>query len=161
RPFLFYHPRLFGRRRHHRQVDEASAGGAVKDLDRRFLVIAGFGEKDIVHVGLRVSVIQGKPARLHLHHNAVSRQEHMIGGRQREAENLLLIGRDRFWVGEGLRVEAMRLAMGSPLIFNGSVSTGVEKLNTSVREATSRGSLTSQVCHLAPSSSPMWMGRGI
>src|SRR5882757_1193778 len=95
-------------RLHHRQIDEAHGRPAVEYLNGRFLVVAGLGEEDVVHVGLRVPVVQRKPARLHLHHDAVSRQEHMIGGRQRETKDLPLIRGDRLRIAERIAVAAAK-----------------------------------------------------
>jgi len=49
-------------RLHHRQIDKAHGRPAVEYFNGRFLVVAGLGEEDVVHVGLRVSVVQRKPA---------------------------------------------------------------------------------------------------
>src|SRR5947208_4694234 len=54
------------------------AGTCVIDPLRRFLIILGFGEKDVRYKGLRVSVIERKPTRLYLHHDAMARQENVV-----------------------------------------------------------------------------------
>lgn len=44
-------------RLHHRQIDEAHGRPAVEYFNGRFLIVAGLGEEDVVHVGLRVAVV--------------------------------------------------------------------------------------------------------
>src|SRR6202043_3687594 len=45
---------------------------------------------------LRIAVVEGKPTRLHLHHDSVARKENVIGGRKAEAIQLLLTR--RYWL---------------------------------------------------------------
>src|SRR5512133_3660159 len=70
---------------HHRQLHTAGLSGGVVDALGGGAVVAGFGEEDVGHEGLGVAVIEGEPAGLHLHHDAVARQEHVVGRGQGEA----------------------------------------------------------------------------
>src|SRR6185312_11599649 len=76
--------RSLGRGRY-RQFDEARAVAGVEHALRGLAVAGRTSEEDVVHVGLRVAVVERKPARLDLHHNAVPGQEHVVHVRQREA----------------------------------------------------------------------------
>ena len=60
------------------QIDEAAVIDPLGSLD----IVGRLGEKDVIDKALRIAVIERKPARLHLHHNAMSRQKNMIGIRQ-------------------------------------------------------------------------------
>jgi hypothetical protein len=54
---------LFSRcRLHYRQINEARRRAAIEYLYSRLFVVAGLCEKDVVDIGLRISVIQRKPA---------------------------------------------------------------------------------------------------
>src|SRR5262249_48160179 len=49
-----------------------------------FPVIAGFCPKNIRNKSLRIAVIEREPSRLDLHHDAMTGQEYVIGGRKGE-----------------------------------------------------------------------------
>src|SRR5271166_812288 len=57
------------------------AGGMIDTL-HRFSIVLRLGPKDIGHKRLWIPIIQGKPARLNLHHDAVARQKYVVGIRQ-------------------------------------------------------------------------------
>src|SRR2546427_77077 len=46
------------------------------------LVVARFGPEDILHERLRIAVVEGEPARLHLHHHPVPGQKDVVRRRQ-------------------------------------------------------------------------------
>src|SRR6185312_15538117 len=56
--------------RDHRHFDRARLLGRVPDSLRRLDIVAGLREQDVGHVALRVAVVERKPARLDLHHDA-------------------------------------------------------------------------------------------
>src|SRR5256885_2104725 len=62
-----------------RHLDEAPLLGGMIDPLRCLAVIARFGPEDVRNEGLRVAVVEGEPARLDLHHDAVPRQENVVG----------------------------------------------------------------------------------
>ena len=82
-------------RRHHRQLDEARLAGRVIDPLRRLAVVRRLRAEDVRHEGLRIAIVEREPARLHLHHDAVARQEDVVRRRQREAVRQRLVGGDR------------------------------------------------------------------
>src|ERR1700738_2257552 len=61
-----------------RQLDETCIGARVIDVLHCLSIVSGFREQDVLHEDLRIPVIKRKPARLHLDHDAVARQEHMV-----------------------------------------------------------------------------------
>ena len=65
-----------------------------------FSVVAGFGEKDVVDVGLGVAVVEGKPAGLDLDHDAVSGEEDVVGVGEHEFISERRVGGDGFGFGE-------------------------------------------------------------
>src|SRR5215213_2529228 len=75
-----------------RQLDETR----VVDPLCCFLVVLGPRPEDALHECLRVAIVKWEPARLDLHHDAVTRQEHVIRCRQFETIFQRLIGCDRF-----------------------------------------------------------------
>src|SRR5262249_1958615 len=79
-----------------RQLNEARLPGSVVHSLDRFSVISGLGPEDIRNERLWVPVIQREPARLHLHHHAMTRKEDVVRGRQRKAIQQRLVGFDRF-----------------------------------------------------------------
>ena len=50
-----------------------------------FLVIRGFGEEDVGNKGLRIPVVEGKPAGLHLYHDAMAGKKDVVRRGQCEA----------------------------------------------------------------------------
>ena len=74
-------------------------------LGRRFIVLR-LGLEDIRHKGLRIAVIEREPARLDLHHDAMTRQERVVGGRERETIALRRVRRDRRGMREALPIAA-------------------------------------------------------
>src|SRR5262249_26700074 len=81
-----------GRRRNDRKIDEAAAGSSIDSLRRLYIVLL-FGEEDIRNEGLRITVVQWKPARLDLHHDAMPGKENMVRCRQREFVGQRLVRR--------------------------------------------------------------------
>jgi hypothetical protein len=61
----------------------AAPRGVIHALGR-LDVVRGFRKENIPHERLGVAIVERKPTRLHLHHDPVSRQEHVIHGRQDE-----------------------------------------------------------------------------
>ena len=61
-----------------RQLDETCIGARVMDVLHCLAVVGRFRNEDVRHEGLGIAVIQRKPARLHLDHDAVPRQEYMV-----------------------------------------------------------------------------------
>ena len=62
----------------YRQHNCASVRAAEPDLLRRLLIVLLLRVHDVLHVRLRVPVVQREQRRLHLHHDPVARQEHVI-----------------------------------------------------------------------------------
>ena len=62
---------------------------------RSLLIIPRLGVKNIVNVLLRVPIIKREQRRLHLQHNLVSRQKHVIHLRQPEVIQQRLVSRNR------------------------------------------------------------------
>ncbi len=89
-----------------RQLDEAGGVGRAVDALRRLDVAGGRREEDIRHECLRVPVVERKPARLHLHHDAVTGKKDVIRGRQRELVGQRLSRRNRLRRREALAVAA-------------------------------------------------------
>ena len=67
------------------------------DALRRFAIISRLGPEDVWHKRLRVAVIEREPARLHLHHDAVTRQKDMVRRRQSKAIKQRFVRHDRLW----------------------------------------------------------------
>src|SRR4029078_5565666 len=89
-------------RRHHRKLDEARR---IHALDR-FAVVGGFGPEDVRNERLGIPVVEREPARLHLHHDPVARQEDMVRGRKRELVEKRLARRDRLRRFQALAIPA-------------------------------------------------------
>ena len=64
------------------------------DALRGFAVVGGLGPENVGHESLRVAVVKRKPARLDLHHDAVARQEDVVGVGEIEAIEQWLVGGD-------------------------------------------------------------------
>jgi hypothetical protein len=64
--------------RHHRQQNARRRILRAIDLLRRFHIIGVGSFVDIVYKLLRIAVVQWKPGALHLHHNAMSLEKHMV-----------------------------------------------------------------------------------
>ncbi len=62
---------------------------------RGLLVVSRRCPEDARHERLRIAIVQREPARLHLDHDPVSREKHVVRGRQREAVQQRPVGRDR------------------------------------------------------------------
>jgi hypothetical protein len=60
------------------QFDETCVGWRVIDSLRRLLIVLRLGPENIGDEGLRIPVVQRKPARLNLYHNPVAWQENVI-----------------------------------------------------------------------------------
>src|SRR5579862_6516144 len=88
----------------HRQIDEARDSADVENALRRLLIVLGAREEDVVDVGLRIAVVERKPARLDLHHQTMAGQKHVIHLRQREAVLLHLAGGYRARVAQALAI---------------------------------------------------------
>ena len=69
-------------------------------------VVVGLGPEDVRHEGLRVAVVEGEPAGLDLHHDAVAGQEDVAGVGQGEAVQQRFIGHDRLGGIEVLAISA-------------------------------------------------------
>src|SRR3954467_9920977 len=78
--------------RYDRQLDEARV---VNPLCC-FLEVFGFGPEDVLHECLRVAIVKWEPARLDLHHDAVTREKDVIRRRQSETIFQRLISCDCF-----------------------------------------------------------------
>lgn len=61
------------------------------------LIVFWLSEEDAVNKRLRVSIVQWKPARLDLHHEAMSRLKHMIRRRKGKAIWKRFVRRNRPW----------------------------------------------------------------
>src|SRR6516164_7757145 len=88
----------------HRQIDESRDLAAAIHALCRFAVVAWNGEENVVDVRLRITVVEREPARLNLHHDAVTRQEHVVDVRQRETIALHLSRRYRAGLREAVMV---------------------------------------------------------
>src|SRR5512133_286996 len=82
--------------RDHGQLDKACLAGRVIDPLDRFSIVPLLRPENVWHERLRIAVIQRKPTRLHLHHDAVTGQEDVIRCRQREPVKQRLVGCDWF-----------------------------------------------------------------
>jgi len=60
------------RRRYKRQLNEAPRRRRVVHPLCGFSIVLGLGPEDVGNESLRVTIVQGKPARLHLHHDAMA-----------------------------------------------------------------------------------------
>ena len=67
------------------QADETGCTAHMVNPLSRLRIVSRSCKEDIRHEGLRVAVIERKPARLDLHHDPMAGQEHVVGGRQGEA----------------------------------------------------------------------------
>ena len=79
-------------RRDPRQLDEARLAGSVVDPLRGFLEVLRLRPEDAGDVLLRVAVVEGEPARLHLHHDPMPRAEDVVRVGQGEAVGERLVG---------------------------------------------------------------------
>ena len=73
---------------------------------RRLAVIPRLGPENIRHECLRIAVVERKPARLDLHHDAMARQEDVIRRGQGEAIEQRLVGGDGLGGFEALAIAA-------------------------------------------------------
>ena len=64
-----------------RQFNETAVVRSMVDTLRRLAVVGGFGPEDVRHERLWIAVVNGEPARLDLHHDAVPGTEDVVGGR--------------------------------------------------------------------------------
>src|SRR5690349_10343176 len=67
------------------QLDESGLAGRMVDALGGFAIVGGLGPENVGDEGLRIAVVEWKPARLNLHHNAVAGQEDVIRRGKREA----------------------------------------------------------------------------
>src|SRR5882762_10324678 len=100
----------------HRQIDEARRAPRMEDPLRGLAVVAGFGKKNVRHVGLWVAVVEREPARLDLHHDAVARQKHMVHVRQCELVALHLTRRNGTGMDQTLAVTSAALIRHQPAL---------------------------------------------
>jgi hypothetical protein len=96
------------RRRDQRQLNITLLTWSVVNPLHRFLVIGGLGPKDVRYKCLRIAIVEREPARLYLHHDAVTGEEDVVCRRQSELIKQRLIGRDRFGVGQALAIAAAK-----------------------------------------------------
>src|SRR5437763_8204608 len=68
---------------HDRKPDPRSVRPREHLLRRRAIILR-LPEEDVRHIGLRVAVVERKPARLHLHHQTMSRLNDIVYLRQGE-----------------------------------------------------------------------------
>src|SRR5579872_678325 len=92
----------------HRQIDEARGPAGVEHLLGRLLIISGSCEEYVLYIGLGVAVVEREPARLHLHHEAVARQEDVIHLWERKAVQLDLARRYGARMTQALAVAAAK-----------------------------------------------------
>src|SRR5262245_4812328 len=78
-----------------RQLDEAGLIRSAIHALRCLAIVPRLSEENVVDEGLRVAVVKREPAGLDLHHDAVTRQEHVIRVWQREAIGLQVVGGNR------------------------------------------------------------------
>ena len=79
---------------HDGQIDETGVGGGMIDLLLGLLIVGWLGEEDVGHIGLRVTIVEWKPARLHLHQNAMTGKKDVVRVGQVEAIRLRRVGRN-------------------------------------------------------------------
>src|SRR5215472_5134668 len=108
-----------------RQIDEGGGPAGVIHALRGLLVVLGAREEYVVDVGLRIAVVERKPARLDLHHQAVAGQEHVVHLRQREAVLLHLARRYGTRVAQALAVTPAEYVHRDSQLVATHVRTGV------------------------------------
>src|SRR5215471_17466331 len=81
-------------RRHNRKFDEARLPGRTIDALRRLLVVGRGRAKDARYERLRLAIVEREPTRLHLHHDAMTRQENVVRRRRRETVRRVTIRHD-------------------------------------------------------------------
>src|SRR5213593_947609 len=91
---------------YHRKIHVTGFIRRMVDALRGLYVVAGLREKDIRNKRLRIAIVKRKPRRLHLHHNAMSRCEHVIHGGQSKGVGEWLSWRDRLRVFETFSIAA-------------------------------------------------------
>src|ERR1700676_371953 len=89
-----------------RKLDKAGLARRVVHPLHRFPVIARLGPKNIGHESLRIAVVQRAPARLDLHHDAMSREKNMIRGRQQKLIKQRFVRRERRRLLQALAITA-------------------------------------------------------
>src|SRR6187455_1312179 len=89
---------------HHGQRHRARVGAAKPHALRRLLVVARLREHDVLDIGLRIAIVEREQARLDLHHDPVTRQEHVIDIGKLPAIALHLPGLERRRLAEALKV---------------------------------------------------------
>src|ERR1700678_4532622 len=80
----------------HRQIAKTGCAARVVNPLNSLYVVIRCGKKDIGHESLRISIIEGKPARLDLHHDPVTGEKNVIHGGQGELVGQRGSGRDGF-----------------------------------------------------------------
>src|SRR5579864_2423929 len=90
----------------YRQLNKALLAGCVVNPLYRLLVVARLGPEDALHERLWIAVVERKPARLHLHHDSMARQEDVVSVGQRELVQQRRVGGNRFSSGEALAIAA-------------------------------------------------------
>src|SRR5437588_7839867 len=98
---------------HPRQFDETRLARRVINALRGFSVVAGFGPENTRHKRLRIAIVEGEPAGLDLHHDAVSRQENVVRRRQVESVKPGLVRRDGFGSLQALAITAAEDVCGN------------------------------------------------
>src|SRR5882724_13652987 len=102
---------------HDRQRDVGSFLGGVIHALCGLAVILGLGEQDVGHKGLRVTVVQWEPTRLHLHHQAVPRQENVIVRRELEFVGERRVGLDGLGRDEAFPIPPKPIKANTPLAY--------------------------------------------
>src|SRR5450759_5107604 len=87
------------------QFDGACLAGRVVETLHGFAVVLRLCKENIGDERLRIAVVQRKPTRLDLHHDAMAGQEDMVRRRQSEAVKQGLVGGDGF-----CRLQALAIA---------------------------------------------------
>src|SRR5713226_3291149 len=88
------------------QFDESDLAGRMVDALGGFAIVGGLGPENVGNESLRIAVVEGEPARLNLHHDAVAAQEHVIRRGEREAIEQRLVRREGLWRFKTLAIAA-------------------------------------------------------
>src|SRR5277367_4273823 len=90
------------------KLDESGLGGRVVDALRGFAIVGGLGPENIGDEGLRIAVVEREPTGLDLYHDAVTRQEDVIGIGKIEAVKERLVGGDGLGSFEAFAIPAAK-----------------------------------------------------
>src|SRR5207249_6537904 len=121
-------------RRYYRQFDKACSAGSSIDPLSRFDVVPRFGEEGVRNEGLRVAIIERKPARLDLHHDPVPGKEHVIRRRQDELVRQRLVGRNRLWCLEAFSITSAEDIHGDAYLISAHVRLARNVVRVDVNE---------------------------